>query len=198
MRLLAPVLLSSLLAAWPAAAVTISASAAGTITSVDPALSAEFSVGEAVAFSYSFDSLAADFSSDPQTGAYGAAGFATTWGDYSATAANGTILIENDLPGDGYGAGSNVVVGDAVGIFALDRIQLELDDSSASVFSDDSLPLSVDLADFDERRMVLRFSYAGTTAFVTASLDALTVPEPGSAGLFGAALAALAWFRRSR
>jgi hypothetical protein len=196
MRLLAPVLASSLLAAWPAAAVTISVLGSGTVTTVDPALASEFSPGEAVSFSYTFDSLAPDGSGDPQTGSYLATDLATTWGDYAATATIATILIENDLPGDGYGVSSEVGVGDAVGLYALDRIQLELDDASGAAFVDDSLPTSLELADFGERRLLLRFDYQGLQAFVTASLDVLVVPEPSAAALLGAALALLSAARR--
>jgi hypothetical protein len=168
----------------------------GTITSVDPNLASQFTVGQPVSGSFAFDSAAIDqIPANTQIGQYIATNATLQIGSESYGDANAAIIIDDGTaPGDQYELVADSLTGNPVGAFAPQFWELHLQDSSASVYSDDSLPTSLDLTDFDNTFVLLRFGDgASTFADLTASVDSIAVvPEPASALLLLGALARLA------
>lgn len=191
---------------WPGApahATPFVVSFTGTITSVDGNLTAFFTGSEAVSGSYAFDSGATDtIGGDPDAGQYlGTNGSlhvgARTWSDSVPT-----VIVENDLAifGDEYTVIGDSLSGPALGAFSASTWELTLQDSTATVFADDSLPTALSLTSFDTAQVRLRFS-DGVSVFaadVVTDIGSLTVsvPEPAAAALLAAALAAAAGRRR--
>ena len=89
-------------------------------------------------------------------------------------------------------------------LLGFDKFKLELQDSSKSVFSDSTLPLTFDVNDFDSghRKMELKFKASGGKELkikgVIDSLAVISVPIPAAAWLFGSGLVALATLKRKR
>jgi len=160
-------------------------------------------VGDSLTLTYVFESSTADGNGAANTGSYNNAiqsasvSVGSNLFDYDFLS-SGLILVENDLSGpidryraDLFGSDAN---GNSLSTF------LTLADSTATVFSSDALPLTLDLSDFDSQFGQLELPFAGSTAAVSVSpeirfqVDSLTVsvvPLPGAAllGLVGLALA---------
>ena len=180
----------------------------GTVGSVDMALSAFFSVGDTLTYSYTFESTTvARIGSDSNFAVFDAlTGMSLSIGGFSASSSSALeIQVDND-PGMGnhdryatVSRGTDGLTGMGAGAFIVDFFGTRLDDSSDTVFSDALiLPTAIDLNDFDSRIFFLFFTDpAGGLHVVDGTLTALApIPEPGTLGIAAVGLAALGLMRR--
>ncbi len=162
-------------------------------------------VGDTWMLSYSYDTdTAVDTNSDGNVGLYflGTPMSFTLGGvTYTSPDSISAVQLVNDTAGvDGYISGT-------AGTFSangLDNLSglIMLTDTDASVFGDDSLPLSFALSDFENTMFNFGGSAAGVFGGVLGSIDSITfssdvspVPIPGAIWLFGSALAGLFGFK---
>jgi hypothetical protein len=190
-----------LAAAAPCEAATILASFTGQVTSVDAALSASFQSGDAISGSFSFDSDAMDASpADLTFGEYQVSDLSIQVGTYSPDVDAGDTLEIGNHSADFLNLIANPS-GSSVGAFSPNFWQLNLADSTGSVFDSDALPTSLSLDDFDSGIIVFEFfdgmSFPQVTGTVT-SISLPVVPEPASALLVLAGLVALGLARASQ
>ena len=159
--------------------------------------------GDAFSLTYVFESSTADTNAAADTGSYGGAiqsasvSVGSNVFEYDFLS-NGLIVVGNNLlgPTDRYGASVSGSDANGNSLFT----DLLLTDSTATVFSTDALPLTLDVSDFNIRSGSLELPFASTTAggedfaeirFRVNSATVSVVPLPGAAllGLVGLALA---------
>ncbi len=133
----------------------------GTVTSTDAnaVTISEVQVGDVVTGQFSFDTTAADgMPSDPDSGLYTAEQLSLSIRDFEYSASGNNISISNDrvvIPGepavDAYEVVSPLreITGPSLSGLPPAQIDIVLVDTGASVFSDDSLPLSLPLDEFE-------------------------------------------------
>jgi len=187
--------------AQPVCAEIIILDLTGSITSVDAALLSEFSVGESLSGTVSFDTGLLDTNPSGNVRESTLAVDSNLgFGDYAVTGVGGKLLLVNDPLFDFVdlltGVGSGAVAGLPVGTFVLSSLQVNILDDDATVFTSDTPPAAAftDFTQFEERFARISFSPAGggDPVFVTALISApQQVAEPGSVALLSAALAAL-------
>lgn len=163
--------------------------------------------------SFTYDTDATLFNTSTACKVYlgGAISFsiATGSGSFTGTrsALEPVVCNDNGGLGDSFGITNNTTAGDtasgSIGSYDLSTAAINLTDTSGSVFSDRSLPTSIDLNDFDaNKRTGVLFYVSGSTAIINYNIAALSlaplnaVPVPAAAWLFGAALGLLGWLRR--
>ena len=148
----------------------------GTVSFVATDLASGFTVGDSLSGTFQYDSDTADIvPADPMLGFYpGATGFAFDFGGYLPTgnAPGSAVQVDNDAMG--------------TGLFLLS--------GPATIFSDDSLPTSLELTDFTQRSASLELTNGMTGPQVSALVESLTitVPEPGVLALLGPGAVSLA------
>lgn len=208
LRRVSTALLGALALPWAASAATITVTFTGAVNFVAPQLSAFFTVGDPVSGSFQIDSDTPDLlPADPVVGLHSSAGsnFAFDFGGYlaSATGPGGTqVRVENDAMGgapfDRFVTSktcNNDCTAATLDIWSLVNMTFLVSDSTAAVFSDDSIPTSLDLADFGQRTANLEFidpeRTAGPTVAALLSAVTYTVPEPGALALLALAAALL-------
>ena len=103
------------------------------------------------------------------------------------------MLIQNDVSGlDRMGVNVSCgVCGPDVNGFSSSNLGLSLSDSTQSVFSDTSLPMSLMVADFDGLSASIIFRGPGSVVSSVTSIS-VSVPEPGTAPLLGLTVVAVA------
>jgi len=181
----------------------------GTITDVtgDPDKIFGADDGDTFMMSYSYDTdTAVDISGSPNIGLYflGTPMSFTLGGvTYIAPDSSSASRIDNDTGGvDSYVAGTARSFSDN----GLDNLtgMILLTDTDGSVFSDDSLPISFALSDFEQSMFNFGGSDDGVFGGVQGSIDSITfssdmgmspVPLPAAIWLFGSALAGLFGFK---
>ncbi len=126
---------------------------------------------------------------------------------FSLNGLNGTtsgnqILVYNDLSdtGDQFDSRnySGSYTGDLVAGYQVSQIFVRFTDSTGTVFSDRSLPETLNSADFDFRggsRIDLDGN-GGSVQFNVTGFTATIIPVPAAVWLFSSALAGLGWVRR--
>ena len=174
-----------------AIAVDITFGFSGIVTAVDPSLTAEFSVGEQVLGSYTFDSTTPDSDPDVTVGEYtnAVSDFSATFGgDYTVTeGANNVISVGDDAPNDAYTVLLTDPVAPTVAGLDLAVLAIGLIDTSATVFNSDALPLTPpDISGFDfDSSFSLYFNPSGLNQSVDFQMTSLTliIPEPTALAL---------------
>jgi hypothetical protein len=174
-------------------AVVLELAFAGEVSSVDPQLSAGFSIGQPMAGSVTYDLATPDVEPSAMLGIYANAG-SGAWqlGAYEASDALVTVSVGNDLA-DLFQASGGNPSGPDVGSYELVATDLTLADFSGALFASDALPTSFSLQDFGSAGVTLSFRDPGTLDFASAeaTVTSLTLPEPDGAAAGLAALAAL-------
>ena len=212
---------------FPASATLISVEMTGAVTSVEIPLGAEFSSGEAITFSYVFDTETPDTNSTDEQGTYLSTikSASVLIGDYNLTAVGaGNIFIRDGAFGqDLYGVliedpifaatrSGAILQGDPVADLNPFAIVATLRDTDAEVYSSDTLPTSFpDLSLFEVIEFELAFAEeilsgrATGTSRVYGSIEtAVIVPEPTPASepttlvLLGLGLAGLGFARKRK
>jgi hypothetical protein len=200
--------LAGISAASGAAAATIAYDFTGTLQNSFGSLAA----GLAVSGSFSYESGQADQYVGPNmppfstNGRYGFTGFSLTIGGQTITAGpkNG-LLVGDQASGSGFSDSFTIngdgVISGSLGGLAVDGLQFQLIDPTASAFGSDALPDSLDFADFSSATLLIS-SFTSGVVYRFISIATLTpavlvaVPEPAGLGLALLGLAVLARRRR--
>jgi hypothetical protein len=189
----------------------------GAVNSVDAALAAHFTVGEAIHYSFTADADAplvgfSDVAVYPTLATRVEVGthvFTQTPSSSSKTTvvdSSSSFLFWDFLLSQVAG-----VSGPALAGLELGSVEVLLTDFDGTVFSSTSLPASLNLADFDQARIAIY--YCDDAAFLNSltvctgphlvqaairSAEVIATPEPASLGLVGIALLGGLWRRRER
>jgi len=133
----------------PAQASTITYTATGLISGVSPALVAQFSVGQAATYTFTYDTGVVDTDPSATSGFYPNAllSGAGLFGSYSFSTGLGFVAV-NTAPGGGLIFWANFPTGDPVASLIPIFINLVSNDLSGTLFSSDSIPTLLDLSSF--------------------------------------------------
>ncbi len=194
-----------------AQAAMLTANYTGTVTFVPTELSSEFSVGDTITGTYTFESTTpARAGSTMEFAVFDALTSASyTVGSYTATsAATQEIQVDDVLNADRYGVvsrASDGLTGADVNGLSLFFASFRLDDSTGTVFNNALiLPTSIDLNDFDSTGFFLSFgpTQAGGFPTLSGTIESFSiVPEPSTfvlASLGGLGLVAFGIRRRKQ
>jgi hypothetical protein len=186
-------------------AIDVTFSFTGVVTDVDAALAAEFSPGEPVVGSYTFESTTVDSDpGDPILGIYDnaiSAFTATFGGDYTVTQGlDNDIAIADGLPGnDVYQVFLTDPTAPTVAGLNLGAIFLGLADTTSTVFTSDALPLtppSLSAFDLDSSGTLYLDSPNQAMHFQLTSFT--IVPEPSTFVIIAIGLLGMGYCRRKR
>lgn len=206
------------------AATTITYTVTGTVSQASPDIAAQFPVGQAASYSFVVDTATPDSNSNTAIGVYvGAILFSKgSIGAYDFTTANGNLNITNGPSGDSLTTFA-LATGAAVGSDLLRFAVIGLISNSGVALVNDSIPTSLNLANFDGLKKInpqfLRPN--GTFAEVIIPIETLSilgsdtpgggpvngpapvptpseVPLPGALSLFLTGLCALGTLGRRR
>jgi hypothetical protein len=177
----------------------------GVVTEVDAALATEFSVGEPVVGSYTFESTTADSNpGDPTLGIYDNAislFTATFGGDYTVTQGfDSGISIADGLPdNDVYQVFLEDPVAPTVAGLNLGALFIGLADTDSVVFASDALPLTPpNLFAFDVESSGMLYLDSPNRAMQFQLTSLTLVPEPTSLTLTAFALLSMGYRRRKQ
>lgn len=206
----AAVLAGGMLGVSPGHAASITINFSGTVSSVGAGVASDFSVGDPLTGSLTYESTTAPVGGGTSTTAVFNAltAMSFTIGGYAASGAGGPDVQMGNQDGaaeltDRFAAlsrASDGLTGADVNGLPLFAFGIRLDDTSGAVFSDALvLPTSLDLADFDISNFFLFFD--GFNQPVSGSLTSLSVvgvPEPAMLALFGAGVLGAGLLSRRR
>jgi hypothetical protein len=188
------------LSALNATAATLRLDFSGSVSIVPSGVASAFTLGDPVTGSYFIDTNTPDSNADSTIGQYIGApsSFTYQFGSYLATAAGGgpgdsVGVFDDSASGDRFQTNVVSPKGADVNGYFLTNLTLLLVDSTGSVFSNDSLPAGLDIADFDVAQAQLIFQHATLpSANVFADLNSVSmVPVPPAVWLFGSGLIGL-------
>jgi hypothetical protein len=152
----------------------------GAVTNVPSGLSSQFTAGQLISGSYTFETTTADNQNSPSLGGYVGAisAFEVTVGAYSVSSIlQGDIQIENGIP-DTYIA-TTFTQGNSVNGASPLLQAIQLNDPTGTAFSSDALPLVVNVNQFSGRDFTLDFTNGDR---LLGRVDAIFVPEPATWG----------------
>ena len=193
-----------------AQAATITYTATGTVANVDSVLASQFSVGQAVSFTFAYDTSKTDLEINTFLGVYVNAltsGFGSV-GSYVFSLSTSNIIIRDNAPNDQFFA-SGGASGASVGAYNLGSAGIVLTDATNAVFINDNLPTVLNLSDFTagQRLIELNFTLEGDARFgavLEANISDLSIaqtPLPAALPLFAGGLGALGllgWRRKKK
>jgi len=187
---------------------TLTVSFSGAVTTVPTELSSTFFVSDPITGSFEIDSLSPDFDADPTRGEYiGPTNFSFEFGSYLSTGPGGSgsdsVSVQNttlDTFGFNVQCSAGRCIAADVGAYFLASMRLSLTDSTATAFSSDALPTSLDINDFDNDEVALIFEHATLPLkVVSGEISSVTlVPEPSTSLLGMTAMLFVAGLRRLR
>jgi hypothetical protein len=199
-----------MIGAGAASAATIGVKYSGVVTSVDPDLAGQFSVGDTFTFDIAVDKATPDGDANPEFGSYyGITKFKGSFSSgYTFTANPGNVLYVYDTPlldEVQFGAGS-FSTGD-IGAYSLFIAAAFFADPTLTMLSSDAIPndLASLLSLSADRTMGLNFlkgpDLYNVFGTITAATAVTQTPIPAALPLFASALGGLsffAWRRRRR
>lgn len=166
------------------------------VVSAGPIQSFEYTAtgnGGVVVGAFGYDLGVPDANGSPTFGDYPNSGFIA--GTVTGGPQDGVVFNVTGLRWGVFTSGGNYLL-------VLDSSTfIGLDDLSATAFADDSLPTSLDLADFDFADLALSSVGVGGPGgqwFYEITSISTPVPEPGSLALLGGALIGYACYRRRK
>ena len=162
----------------------------GTVSEVDPLVNSSFAVGDT--YTLSFDvllNIPDFFPDDPNFATYSFTNFLLEFSNENAPTTElvfGGLTILNNLGEyqgfQGIDGSDTFSISFGSGIFdgsVLDDVDLFLADLDGTAFSDDSLPTTLNLSDFEISKLDLSFSDPAS-ATVSASIDSITIDGVGA------------------
>lgn len=164
-----------------AQAATITYTATGTVANVDSVLASQFSVGQAVSFTFAYDTSKTDLEINTFLGVYVNAltsGFGSV-GSYVFSLSTSNIIIRDNAPNDQFFAIGGAS-GASVGAYNLGSAGIVLTDATNAVFINDNLPTGLNLSDFTagQRLIELNFILGGDfSAVVEANISELSIAQ---------------------
>lgn len=165
----------------------------GELTLVDPGIASEFSVGEIVTGTYTFETTTPDSDPLPTFGEYNnaiTAFSANIGGDYPLSGGTSNdIKIRNNDPIDAYSLNVFNPTSALVNGLGLELFSISLGDSNATLFDSDALPTTVpDLSQLESNVTfnVTFFTVGGSAPLETLEFELTSleqIPEPSSVAL---------------
>ncbi len=163
-----------------AGASAVSLQFAGAVTNVPSGLSSQFTIGQQISGTFTFETSTADLQNSPQTGGYTGAisAFSSTIGSYALTSIfQGDIEVGNGSV-DTYIA-TSFVQGNSVNGASPLLEAIQLSDATGTAWASDALPLTVDVSQFGVRDFTLDFSNGDR---LVGQIQSIFVPEPAVSG----------------
>lgn len=178
----------------------------GEVSLVDAGIASEFSVGEAVTGTYTFESTTPDSDGSANIGSYlnaVTAFSANIGGDYPITLDNSSeIRVRNNNPNDSYSVDITDPMAATVNGLDLSLFSIFVSDPDATVFASDALPVTLpELSEFETVLNVSFFTDGGSAPLeeLNFRLTLLQeIPEPSSVALAAFTLTGLALTVRQR
>lgn len=199
MRILASLAALSLALPSAGSAATITVTFTGEIDFVTSGISSgPFQVGDPISGSFQIDSTTLDGEADPDEGSYEGAisNLTFSFGDYDGTSSGENELHMRNGEGnnvDNFFVSSDFTGPDVAGLPPF-HFLFDLGDIENTIFTNDDIPTTLDLADFEVRNLILGFLDGNEVPSVNGQITSVTytVPEPGVLALlalaaFGAA-----------
>ena len=188
---------------------TVTYTFTGSVTSLSPALNSQFSVGQDVSYTFTYDLSAVDSYPTADHGSYtnGLLSSSGSFGTYSFSTGLGYAYVEDasaSHPGnDTFDTMGFTVTGAPVGGYALNNVHLALASYTQAPFSSDSLPSSLNLSDFQYVHLVaLQFGWNSDAQLVIADISGVApTPLPAALPLFASGLGflgLLGWRRKQK
>lgn len=201
------VALLTLVGTAPAHALIITVNYEGTVNNIGSGggASTVFAIGNILTGTYTFDDGATDGDANTSKGSYGAISNIFTLGSYSSGAGNSQLLIKTEnkpiAQTDKY-TFEDKDVGDhasgGTGNKAFQQFKIDLSDTDGTVFTNDSLPASLTLGDFETKTFELKFSGGDTIKGNLTDMTFSAVPIPAAVWLMGSALLGLVGIARKK
>jgi hypothetical protein len=197
--------LAATLAASFSFAAPVTWNVTGSVSTIDSELAPYFSPSDILILKFSYESSSPPLYGNPWSQAYATDSFQLTVGSnpFTPVAANATVTVGHDTTSDQFGILNQVVNGLNVPGLGVPTFNFVLVDSTASTFSDTSLPTNLGGLTLGFMSLAYENSAENRSVQVRFNVDSIgvnsnQVPEPTVAGLLGLGLVGLAFSRRKR